>query len=179
MRGVRLLAAVIMLVTLAACETANSVALRIGGPPAEGAVKRRSVETRRFATPDEGALLSASIDTLQDLGFAITESSSEIGVLTGSKQRDATEAGQVAGAVLVGLLLGAQHMVWDTHQTIQVTLAIAPVRNARQSDVRIVFDRIVTDSKEQRRGELIGDPQIYQQFFDKLAQAVFLEAQKI
>jgi hypothetical protein len=43
------------------------------------------------------ALVLAATQTLQDLDFTITEFASDAGVFTASKQRDAEEAGQVAG----------------------------------------------------------------------------------
>lgn len=152
--------------------------MKIGTPP-EGAVQLRSLESRRFATTDEKALMGAATECLQDLGFTITESSADAGLLVGQKHRDATETGQVVGAILVGILLGANAAQWDRDQVIVVTLATTPIQNSKQTEARVTFERLITNNKEQTRSEMINEPGIYQQFFERLSKAVFLEAQTI
>ena len=55
----------------------------------------RRLQTRLFDTSDEGKILSASAGVLQDLGFNLDESETDLGLIVVSKERDATEAGQV------------------------------------------------------------------------------------
>jgi hypothetical protein len=46
--------------------------------------------------------------------------------------------------------------------------------------VRVTFQRIVWDDRGKiSKVEKLGDPVLYQTFFDKLGKAVFLEAEKI
>lgn len=168
---------------LSGCVNANSEALKVGKPP-DGAVKLRSLQTRRFDSGDDKAMLAASIQTLQDLGFTVTEAAPEVGVLTASKQRNAEEAGQVAGQValtILAALAGSSHNpTWDKEQTIQVTLVTTPIVNAAKTDVRVSFDRVLTNNLGQTwRAELLNDPHLYQEFFQKLSQSVFLEAHEI
>jgi hypothetical protein len=68
-------------------------------------LKNRQMQTRRFDT-DEKTMLSAGAAVLQDLGFTIDESETDLGLIACSKLRDATSAGQIAGAVIVALLTG-------------------------------------------------------------------------
>jgi hypothetical protein len=89
-------------------------------------MQMRQLQTRRFDTSDEPAMLSASAAVLQDLGFTIDESNHELGVLVCSKQRDATNAGQVAAAIVVAAL-GGGAMPVDSAQTIRVSLVTRPV----------------------------------------------------
>ncbi len=96
-----------------------------------------------------------------------------------SKQRDAKETGQIAGAVIVGILFGANAMVWDEDQTINVTLVTSPIANSKQVDVRVAFDRIVRNNRQGYRAELLMDPKLYQEFFDKLSQGVQLQGQQV
>lgn len=168
---------------LSGCVNPNEVAKRIGQPP-KGAVEMRVLQARRFDSLDEPALLQAAQQTLQDLGFTISEASADAGVLAGSKQRDATEAGQIAGQValtVVLALLGSSHTpVWDKDQTINVTLVATPIENSKQTEIRVSFDRHMVNNMGQLwRAELILEEKIYQEFFDKFAQGAFLEAQKI
>jgi hypothetical protein len=174
----KLMLASLLALSLTACETANTVAMKIGKEP-DGALNLRTLETRRYDTLDEGALLVASTQTLQDLGFTISESASKVGILVASKQRDAKETGQIAGAVIVGILFGANAMVWDEDQTINVTLVTSPIANSKQVDVRVAFDRIVRNNRQGYRAELLMDPKLYQEFFDKLSQGVQLQGQQV
>ena len=167
---------------LSGCENANQIAMKIGVPP-DSAVKARALETRRFDTSDEPSMLASATQTLQDLGFTISESQAAVGVLVGSKQRDAEETKQVVGQIVLTVVLaalGTQYTpVWDKDQNIDAMLLVTPIENSKQVEVRVSFDRQVRNTQGQIRGELILDETIYQQFFEKLAASVFLEAHKI
>jgi hypothetical protein len=152
--------------------------MKIGGPPA-GALELRTMQTRRLDSSNSVAVLNAGTQTLQDLGFTIQESASPVGLLSASKQRDAEETGQVAGAIgltVLGAVAGvAIEPVWDKDQTINVTLVETPLLGSQQIDVRVSFDRTVRNTKNQYRSELILDPKIYKDFYDKLMQSLTLE----
>lgn len=174
---------------LSACVSPNDVAMKVGAPPeleAEGksTVSLRALQIRRFDTLDERGLLQAATQTLQGLGFTISESSLDAGVLVGTKQRDAVETGQVAGQVILTLLAafgGTYHQAtYDKEQTIVVTLVTTPIQNSRQIETRVSFDRRLTNNLGQLwRAELILDAPIYQEFFEKLSKSVFLEAHEL
>lgn len=176
-RGVMAAAGVALLTGLGGCQTANDVAMKVGQPP-EGAVKLRALETRRFDTADEKAMLTAASQTLQDLGFTLTELAVDLGVLVASKQRDAEEAGEVAGRVALSLalaLLGSyQQPDWDKDQTIVVMVVTHPAGSG-QLDVRVSFDRTIRTKQGLTRTERLDDPEIYQGFFTRLSGGVFLE----
>lgn len=165
--------------TVQGCQpSANQVAMQIG-KPSQSAVSVRSLQTRRFDTLDEAAILGATIETIQDLGFTVTESSKDVGLVVASKQRDAEESGQVAGAIMMTILFGTQP-IWDKEQTIQITVTATPIENSKQIEVRASFDRNLVNNKGILwRAELLLEPKLYQEFFDKLSQAAFLEAHTI
>ena len=146
-------------------------------------LKNRQIQTRRFDT-DETTLLSASAAVLQDLGFTIDESETDLGVIACSKTRDATHAGQIVGAVVVAILTGVATPV-DSEQLIRASLVTYPItisdeKSNCKTAVRVTFQRIVTTTNNQvSRRECINEPEIYQEFFDKLSQSVFLEAHEI
>jgi len=159
----------------------------------------RAAQTRWFETRDERELLSASAAVLQDLGFQVSESERRVGFLRATKERSAREYGQeiarslIALASSTGLVLGANTMVFvpvDLHQQINAALVTRPLEaESRRHEVRIQFYRIVWEGDGQsgdqyippgqQKMEMIRDPEIYQQFFARLAKAVFLEAHKI
>jgi PBP1b-binding outer membrane lipoprotein LpoB len=170
-----------------------AVALLLGGCPAHmaeqqkqataalttGTLAQRQYTTRRFDTKDETAVMAASAGVLQDLGFNIDETSRSTGLLVASKDRDAVQAGQVLFSALV-IALGAKPETagYDTAQKIRISVVSKPVNQA--TVVRVTIQRLVINNMNQAtRAESIDDPQIYQEFFDKLSQSIFLEAHEI
>ncbi len=138
----------------------------------------RHLQTRSFETPNEKKLLTAGAGVLQDLGFNIDESETGLGVIVGSKDRDATEAGQVAAMILVAAL-GGGAMPIDRNQKIRASLVTYPAGKG-QTKLRVTFQRIVWNTQGQvSKTQSIKDPAIYQEFFEKLSKSVFLEAHEI
>lgn len=112
------------------------------------------------------------------MGFNLEESETNLGVVVGSKDRDAVEAGQVAGAVLVALLFRV-NMAVDKNQKIRVSLITRQISD-KETAARVTFQRVVWDTKGQvSKTEPLDDPKLYQEFFDKLSQSVFLTAHEI
>jgi hypothetical protein len=141
-------------------------------------LERRRQETRRFETDDEDAMLVASAQVLQDLGFTLEESETKLGLITASKARNAMTAGGVAGAVLLSALFGGP-AVYDVDQKIYTTLVSTKSRDASGFNVRVEFARIVRNNQNRTRVEVVREPEIYRDFFDKLAQSLFLTANDI
>lgn len=138
----------------------------------------RQLQTRSFDTSDEKKLLTSGAAVLQDLGYNIDESETALGVIVGSKDRDAVEAGQVAAAVVVALL-GGGAMPIDKNQKIRASLITHPA-GKKTTKLRITLQRTVWNTQGQiSKIQSIEDPEIYQDFFAKLSKAVFLEANEI
>ena len=207
----------------------------------------RQTQTRRFETLDKVGMLTAASAVLQDLGFNLEETEVPLGILVGSKNRDATSGGQIAGALVLAALTGVA-MPLDSHQTIRVAMVMRENRTEEtekrtlpslsdkeisvleqsversiasglkhhysaevsskvasqaaedmtkvlqadlkrllsihavkgESIVRVTFQRIIFDTHGRvTRAEQIKDPELYQKFYEKLSQAVFLEAHEI
>lgn len=155
-------------------QTVPKEALQLSGE----SLQNRQLQTRRFDTGDEGKLLQAGAAVLQDLGFSIDESETQLGVIVGSKNRDATEAGQVVGAIMMAAFFGASVPV-DRDQKIRASLVTKPV-GPNQTNMRVTFQRIVWNTQNQvSKIEGLNDPSMYRGFFDKLSQSVFLTANEI
>ena len=145
------------------------------------ALATKQLQTRRFDGVSKGDLLSACNGVLQDLGFNLDESETELGVFVASKQRDATETAQVIASVAMVILTGTATPV-DRDQVIRVSVVArqAGEENDRSYFVRVTFQRIVTSTQNQiTKMEGIYDEEIYAEFFDRLSKSLFLEAQKI
>ena len=172
-------------VLLTSCADPNQHALDIGAPPiVDGKTisSVRSIQSRSFETLNRESLVQASTATLQDLGFTVGEVSKDFGVLTGSKERDAVESGQIAVQtvlVILSALGGSAHTPrYDETQKISITVLISEI-DEKSSQVRVFFDRHITNNLgELWKADLITDAEIYQQFFEKMSQSTFLEENK-
>ena len=110
----------------------------------QDSLQNRQIQTRRFETTDKAPMLTAATGVLQDLGFSLEEAEVPLGVLVGSKKRDATSTTQLAGAFIIAALGGGQVAV-DSHQTIRVSMVMrentgtaqnkAPVKNLSSADL--------------------------------------------
>jgi len=137
----------------------------------------RERSTRRFETTDESRILAASAALLQDLGFAIDDSETELGLIVASKERSAVEGGQVAAKIAYAVLFQADLPI-DAQQKLRASVVTRP--KGGEIAVRVTFQRIVWNDRGQvSKLELLDDPGMYQEFFDKLSKSVFLEAHKI
>lgn len=140
----------------------------------------RQLQTRLYETSDEGRILSAAASLLQDTGFNLDESETDLGLLVSSKERDATEAGQVILALAIAAMGGGNAPI-DKEQKIKVSIVTFPSGEAKGfTSVRVTFQRIVWNTRGQvSRLEKLHEPEMYQEFFDKLSKAVFLEAHNL
>ena len=147
-------------------------------------LQQRQTETRRYDGISEPDLLVASSNVLQDMGFSLENSETDLGVLTASKQRDASNGGEVAVAILFAAL-GGGAMAISKDQTIRVALVVRPTvdddgREVASSNlVRITFQRVVRRTDNSTYAETLREPELYQEFFEALSKSVFLEAQKV
>lgn len=140
----------------------------------------RQMQTRKYETKDEIKILTACAGLLQDMGFNIDESETKLGLLYASKMRSATNGGQIAGAIILGILTGAVMPV-DKDQKMMASIVTRPVgEQGEYIAVRVTFQRIVWNTNRQvTKSESLIDPKIYQEFFDKLSKAIFLEGQEL
>lgn len=145
---------------------------------------RRQIETRRYDGAKEEAILIASSNVLQDLGFTIDNSETKLGLIVANKQRDATDGGEIAVAIVLAILTGAV-MPISKDQTIRVSVVVRPLQDTKDVKavdshfVRVTFQRIVRRSDNSTYAETLSDKELYEGFFEKLSKSIFLEAQKI
>lgn len=146
----------------------------------------RQQQMRKYKTTDEKKILQASAGGLQDLGFTIDKSETDVGMIVASKNRTAVNAGQVTAALAADVacaLFGGYSNLYaqtDREQKIEASLIISPSLSEKSMVVRVKFQTVVWNQSGQvSRFETIKNPKFYQEFFDRLSKAVFLEEQKI
>ena len=147
-------------------------------------LQQRQLETRRYDSMKEADLIAASANVLQDLGFNLENSETRLGVITASKQRDATNAGEIALTVVLAIISG-KVKPYSKDQTIRVTLVVRPVNDSNgkampeSQFVRVTFQRLVRRSDNSVVAETLQEPELYRAFYERVSKSVFLEAQKI
>jgi hypothetical protein len=166
-------------------------------------IANRQLQSRKYEIKSEKELLTASNNVLQDMGFNLDESNMDLGVLVASKNRDATDGGQIAGAILLAALFRVQAS-YDKDQKIRASIVTKPAATSNPIEVevttktgkqikfnqpvnapkgyvvRVTFQRLVWNQKGVlTKIEGINDPEIYQEFFDKLSKSIFLQAQNV
>jgi len=142
-------------------------------------------------------VLSAAATTLQDLGFTLDENSPDVGLIVCSKNISFSNAKRVANNVgttlawtlIIFALTPGVHEITvlpdapgtvplDKEQKIRASVASSHVgEKEERTMLRVIVQRVaVNDKNESTTAETIADPQLYQTFFDKLAQSLSLEA---
>ena len=158
------------------CQTIPKDALTLSPE----ALTHRQIQIKKYQTTDEAKILAACAGLLQDMGFNIDESETKLGLISSSKMRSAQNAAQITAAVLIAIMGGGSTPV-DKEQKMRACVVTRPVgENGEYVAVRVTFQRIVWNTQGQvTRSESLTDPKIYQEFFDKLSKAIFLEAQEL
>jgi len=166
---------VLAIVVLAGCVPLPNDALKLS----PSSLEDRQLQSRVYEDVSEVEILSACVGIIQDLGAKITETETDLGLIVGEKMRDATEPAQVIGAIVLALL-GTSAAI-DKQQKIKFSLVTRPVSTEKDSQrwlVRLTIQRIVWNTQNQvSRIEAVKDPEIFQEFFEKLDKSLFLEKQ--
>jgi len=150
----------------------------------ESTLDVRSIQTRTFAAPSEIEILTATIATLQDMEYNIERIEKPLGVITASKVSDADSAGEQTGLFIFDLLClatgsgGCNAMSFaKDEQHITLTMVVLPSLARRGEYVtRITIQRVIFDKAERIKVlERIDDAETYQQIFENLSKAIFIQ----
>lgn len=146
--------------------------------PSKDYLEKRQLQMRQYDTTDQEKIITSVAGVLQDLGFILDASETQVGFVAASKKADATNIGQV---FIVALLGGANAVgACDSSQVIKASVITKPSLDGKKTVVRVTFQRVVWNMRGQiNRLETLKDPALYQKFYDSLSKAIFLEAQEI
>jgi hypothetical protein len=141
---------------------------------------QRQLQTRKYNTTAEDKIINACISVLQDSGFTVENTDAKLGTILASKQREAVESGQVAGAIIIAVIFGVAIPI-DKNQSMFASIVVSPAASEKNASlVRITFSRLVwNDRGAVSKAERLEEPEVYQTFFTKLSKGLFLEAQSI
>jgi hypothetical protein len=123
-------------------------------------LQQRQMQTRRYPTADEQRVLYAAAALLQDVGFLLESTQPSVGLLCASKSRLALD-------------------FWTETLAQEIRVSIVTIPSGGETLVRVTFQRILVHTNRELHFELIDNPQIYQEFFEKLSASVFLEGQHL
>jgi hypothetical protein len=139
---------------------------------------QRQLQTRKYNTTAEDKIINTCVNVLQDSGFTIENTELKLGTILASKEREAVESGQVAGAIVIAVIFG---IPIDKNQKMFASIVVSPAASEKNASlVRITFSRLVWNSHNAvSKAERLEDPEVYQTFFTKLSKGLFLEAQSI
>jgi len=175
----------VLVILLSGCATAKvpENALRLE----ESTLEVRSVQTRKIAAPSEASILTATIAVLQDMEFNVDGMEKPLGVISASKVSDADDAGEKAGLFFLDLLcaVGSGYSSFSCSnmstakddQRIILTMVVLPsLARGGEYSVRVTIQRVIFDKEDRVKIlERITTPEIYQEVFDNLRQALFIE----
>lgn len=177
-----IMAVIILSLCVVGCATIPTGFLK----SSEDSLEKRQIQIRQYDTKDESQIIQATAGVLQDLGFILSDSETELGLVVATKSADATQTGQVIMAGLADFLnafsgtpSNASATV-DKVQEVKGSVIVHPSLEGGKIIVRITFQRIVWNASGQiNRVETMSEPELYQKFFDSLSKSIFLEANQI
>jgi hypothetical protein len=150
----------------------------------ESTLDIRSIQTRTFAAPSENEILAATIAALQDMEYNIDRIEKPLGVITASKVSDADSVGETTALIIVDVLCvisgggpcDASSSAKDEQQ-ITLTMVVLPsLEKEHEYVTRITIQRAIFDKAERIKVlERIDDAATYQQIFDNLSKAIFIQ----
>ena len=150
----------------------------------ESTLDIRSIQTRTFVAPSETEILAATIALLQDMEYNIERIEKPLGVITASKVSDADSAGEKTGLFILDLFCGvaggggcdAMSSAKDEQQ-ITLTMVVLPsLARSGEYVTRITIQRVIFDKAERIKVlERIDDAETYQQIFENLSKAIFIQ----
>jgi hypothetical protein len=177
---------VTLLIGLASgCASIPEEAYRL--PPS--LLSAREAQTRTFDVADESEILQATVALLQDMEYNLDTIEPPLGVLSASKVVDADSALQKAGLVAADVAIvilsvlsgsspsGSAYAGADDEIGLTIMLVVLPSL-AREGEytVRITLQRTLIDKAERvKEMGVIDDPIVYQEIFERLSKALFLE----
>ena len=142
---------------------------------AESNLADRQLQSRNFAAANEGSLLTACIEILENMGYKTDIVDNDLGLITATKNENHSGAKAMLVSILTAGLASA-----DEDQTVKATFITSSSRSSDAYITRLTFHRIVLNSHgEVTSVELLKDKKMYNMFYERLSASVFIEPDNI
>lgn len=173
---------------VAGCAGIPEEAYRL--PPSSPGV--REAQTRTFEVPDEASILQVAVALMQDMEYNFDTIEYELGILSGSKVVDADSLAQQTGLIIADIVLvtlsvvtgtslgGGAYAGADDEISLRITLVVLPsLENEGQYTARITIQSELIDKMGRvKKVRMIENPVVFQEIFENLSKALFLEGVK-
>jgi len=172
---------VFVVLLLAGCApTMPKSALRLP----ESTLELRSIQSRSFEAESEAAILAATVAAMQDMEYNIDTVQIDLGVITASKTTDASSNSAMVGYTMLELLCAVRGTYCDTSEKIPdkfkttITMVVLPSLARRgEFTARITLHYVTINTRGKViEQESIVEAEIYQQVFERLTNAIFIQA---
>lgn len=140
----------------------------------------REYQTRTFEANHMKIIMKASLNVLQDEGFTIDTANNDLGLLKGTKREThVVEGGTPLNMLPVVGWFTEPYYKYDVPRTLEGTVNISEVRkNGFKVRVSFIENSMNLESKSMRN-KTVENEKIYQDFFNKLDKAVFLQKENL
>lgn len=159
--------ACVILLTFAGCAPTFNEGL-------QSPLEIREAQTREFATSDNRLVMKAVLNVLQDEGFITKNAVSDLGLLTATKE---TDASNTTNMIVSSIFMGAEAR-WPKTRVVEANANVSEF--GKQTRVRISFvEKILDNAGATMEVHAVHDLKTYQDFFTKVDQSVFIQHEKI
>ena len=146
----------------------------IGAKTPKTQLQIREFQTRTYATNDAKLVMKALFNVLQDDGFIVKNISTDLGLLSATKEVH-VESDREASAALPDLGRNAK---WKKNSAIDATVNVSEFGNTCK--VRVSFQvKLLSKSGKIKNVQPVDDPNYYQKFFSMVDKGIFLQAEKL
>jgi len=134
----------------------------------------RELQTRTYATTNTKMVMKAVLNALQDMGFTITNAQENLGLIVAVENKDVENK----TAAMFEQIFAGYHARYAKDAITHATANISPY--GKVTMVRVSFTVKVLDNKGGVVRILhIANAKIYQKFFAKIQQSIYLQEQKV
>ena len=145
---------------------------RLDPPPTQ--LQIREIQSREFDTNDMKLVIKTMMNVLQDDGFIIKNVVSDMGLLCAERHMDIEHKGKI----ILHKLVDGDNARWDKLQILEASANVSEF--GTNTRVRINFQIKVLDNFGcPKEVKLIQDPKVYQQFFEQVSKALFIQELEI
>ena len=136
----------------------------------------RTLQTRTYDGVKRAQILQIALSVLQDGGYSVATSNTELGLLTASKDTQDKKIDNSNTAFLKGFF-GRGSVSTVKLSTTEVTLTATPFGKKVRVRISPHLSTVSTNGTTNR--ETITEPEFYQNFFTKLEKGLFIDREKL